>query len=85
MVSGSGFAHGFCLGRSANSGIYGIDNGRKQHQHRSEHNNKQRSDSRLTEQHSSGFDGYCSRPNRHGSRSGDGDHRRTINYNESEQ
>ena len=51
MVSCSGFAHGVCLGRSANSGIYWIGNWGKQHQRRSKHNNKQHLDGWVSEQH----------------------------------
>ena len=88
MVSGSGFAHGLSLGRSANSGIYRIDNGREQHQHRPEHNNKQSGNGRLSERHRSGLHGHCSRPGRHSCRSSecnyDRQHCRPNNHHESE-
>ena len=51
MVSRSGIAHGICLGRSTNNRIYWIGNWRKQHQRRSEHNNQQHLDARLSERY----------------------------------
>ena len=78
MVSGSGFARGLCLGRSANSRIEWIGNGRKQHQRWSEHNNKQHGYGGFAEQHGRRSDGY-----RRGS--DERYHCGTINYDKSKQ
>jgi hypothetical protein len=77
MVSRSGFARGFCLGRSTDSRIYRIGHWRKQYQHRSEHNSNESSDSRIANQHSDRR-GY--RLNR---RNHIGQHSRTVNHHQS--
>ena len=51
MVGSPGFAHSLCLGRSADSRINRIGNGRKQHKRRSQHHNEQCSHNGLSEQH----------------------------------
>lgn len=74
MVSGSRTAGGLCLGRSANSRIGRIGNGRQQHEYRRVHDNKQHIHFGLTE---------SDRDRRHNRRHDAGEHRWTINHCES--
>ena len=76
MVSSSGFARCICLGRSTDSRIYRIGHGRKQHQHRPEHNSNKSSDSRIANQHSDRRGYRLNRRNHTG-------HSRTVNHHQS--
>ena len=85
MVSCSGFAHGVCLGRSANSGIYWIGNWGKQHERRSEHNNKQHLYAWFSEQHGGWISGCCRQAYWQCSRSNERDYGWAINHQRPEQ
>lgn len=76
MVGSSSFAHGLCLGRSANSRLDWIGNRRKQHKCWSRHNNQQRRHNGLSEQ----CGGW--KPNRHSCWPDERDHNRTDNESE---
>ena len=81
MVSRSRFAHGVCLGRSANNGFYWVGNWGKQHQRRSEHNNEQHFHTRFSEQHRCGNTGWCGCGSYGCSRRSDErDYCRSVNY-----